>query len=163
MADRLADFYQEYGRQLTIWFEPGKYLVSEAGFLVTRVNVVKHTVANVFAGVDSGLNHLIRPMMYDAYHRILNLTNPDGSPRIYSVVGYICETDTFAQDRKLPEIRSGDLLAICNAGAYCMSMASNYNCRYRPAEVLLLDGAAHLIRQEEGLEQLLQNQIEIEL
>jgi len=123
--------------------------------------VVKQTVSTVFAGVDSGQNHLIRPMMYDAYHHITNVSNPTGVPRVYSVVGYICETDTFGYDRKLNEVREGDVLALHNAGAYGFMMTSNYNSRVRPAEVLVMDGKAHLIRKRETLDDLLANQVEV--
>ena len=154
-------FTKQYGRPLTLWFEPGKFIVSASGQLLARVNVVKENPNVTFVGIDTGLNHLIRPMMYDAYHTIENLSNPDGAPRTYTVVGYMCETDTFATDRILPEVRSGDVLAIKNAGAYGYSMASNYNGRPRPAEVLIHRGEAKLIRQRESLEDLLRNQVDI--
>jgi diaminopimelate decarboxylase len=125
--------------------------------------VVKQTAATVFAGVDSGQNHLIRPMFYDAYHGIINLSNPEGTPRIYTVVGYICETDTFAWDRKLNEIREGDLLAIKNAGAYGYTMSNNYNTRPRPAEVMVLNGQAHLIRKRETLDDMIRNMVDVEI
>lgn len=157
------DFCKSYGRDLEMWFEPGKFLVSEAGLLLVRTNVVKTTPATVFAGVDSGLNHLIRPMMYEAFHEIVNLSNSNGVQRVYNVVGYICETDTLGADRKLNEVREGDILAIKNAGAYGISMASNYNSRFRPAEVLILNGESKLIRQRETLEDLLKNQVEIDI
>ena len=157
------DFCSLYGRELEMWFEPGKFLVSEAGYFLAKTNVVKTTPATVFVGVDSGLNHLIRPMMYDAYHEIFNVSNPSGTTRVYTVVGYICETDTFGLDRKLSEVKEGDVLAFKNAGAYAFSMASNYNSRFRPAEVLIYNGKAHLIRQREDFEDLVRNQIEIEL
>lgn len=155
-------FYKEYGREVEIWFEPGKYLVSESGVLLVSTNVVKTTPASVFVGVDSGLNHLIRPMMYDAYHEITNISHPEGVERVYTVVGYICETDTFGSDRLLNEVREGDVLAIHNAGAYGFSMSSNYNSRPRPAEVLILDKTPHLVRRRETLEDILQSQIAIE-
>ena len=161
LSTRFLEFCADYGRELELWFEPGKFLVSEAGLFLVRVNVVKQTVSTVFAGVDSGLNHLIRPMLYDGYHQITNISNPEGVQRVYSVVGYICETDTFGYDRKLNEVREGDVLAIHNAGAYGFMMASNYNSRVRPAEVLLLDGEAHLIRKRETLEDLLNTQVEL--
>ena len=161
LSARFKDFCKSYGRDLTLMFEPGKFLVSEAGFFLTKVNVVKQTTSSVFAGVDSGLNHLIRPMFYDAYHHIVNLTNTDEKPRIYSVVGYICETDTFATNRVIPEIIEGDVLCFFNAGAYCFAMSSNYNSRFRPAEVLLSGGKAHLIRRRETMDDLLRNQIEV--
>ncbi|MDR3094219.1 MAG: diaminopimelate decarboxylase, partial [Bacteroidales bacterium] len=125
-------FCKEYGRELTLKFEPGKFLVSQAGYLAAKVNVVKHTTSTVFAGVNTGLNHLIRPMFYDSYHHIINVSKPDGTPRIYTVVGYICETDTFGWNRKIAEISEGDVLVFLNAGAYGMTMASNYNARPRP-------------------------------
>jgi len=161
LGDRFLEICKAYGRELELWFEPGKFLVSEAGFFLAKVNVVKQTVSTVFAGVDSGQNHLIRPMMYDAYHHITNVSNPTGVPRVYSVVGYICETDTFGYDRKLNEVREGDVLALHNAGAYGFMMTSNYNSRVRPAEVLVMDGKAHLIRKRETLDDLLANQVEV--
>ncbi len=163
IAQVFSAFCATYGRELELKFEPGKYLVSEAGLLLVRANVVKQTTSTVFVGVNSGQNHLIRPMFYQAYHRIQNLSNPEGATRLYSVVGYICETDTFAYDRKLNEVREGDLLAIFNAGAYGFAMANQYNSRLRPAEVLLLDGQAHLIRKREDLDDLLRNQLILSL
>jgi len=163
LGDAFRSFCLDFGRELEIWFEPGKYLVSESGVFLTRTNVIKTTPATVFAGVDSGLNHLIRPMMYDAYHEIVNISNPQGTKRIYTVVGYICETDTFGLDRKINEVREGDILAIKNAGAYAMSMASNYNSRLRPAEVLIHEGKPHLIRRRETMEDVLSTQLEIDL
>jgi diaminopimelate decarboxylase len=160
VVDKFKAFCKEYGRELELWCEPGKFLVSESGYLLMKVNVVKHTVSTVFAGVNSGLNHMIRPMMYDAWHRIENLSNPSGMPRIYSVVGNICETDTFGWDRKISEISEGDVLALMNGGAYGYSMSSNYNSRFRPAEVLLLNGKKHLIRKREDMEDLMRNQVE---
>ncbi|RYF75280.1 MAG: diaminopimelate decarboxylase [Cytophagaceae bacterium] len=143
------EFCRSYGRDLELWFEPGKYLVSESGHLLAQVNVVKQHPTRRFVQVDSGLNHLIRPMMYDAWHDIVNISNPDGDPTLYDVVGYICETDTFATDRMLPEVRTGDVISFENAGAYGFSMASTYNLRERPAEVLVYEGQAHLIRQRD--------------
>lgn len=155
-------FCKEYGRELELWFEPGKFLVSESGTLLVSVNVVKQTTSTVFVGVNSGQNHLIRPMFYNAYHQIDNLSNPRGHKRLYTVVGYICETDTFGYDRQLGEVREGDVLAIRNAGAYGFSMSNQYNARLRPAEVLIRDGKAHLIRRRETLEDLVRNEVMIE-
>jgi diaminopimelate decarboxylase len=152
-------FCSDYGKNLALIFEPGKFLVSEAGYFLAKVNVIKQTTSTVFAGVDTGLNHLIRPMFYDAYHHIINISNPKGKSRIYTVVGYICETDTFGWNRKINEITEGDILAFFNAGAYCYAMASNYNSRYRPAEVLIHEGKDHLIRKRETMDDLLRNQI----
>ena len=162
LSKRFIDFCKEYGRDLQLIFEPGKFLVSQAGHFVTQVNVVKQTTSTVFAQVDSGFNHLIRPMLYGSYHHIENLSNPKGKERFYSVVGYICETDTFGSNRKIAEITEGDLLVFRNCGAYCFSMASNYNSRYRPAEVLWHEDKAHLIRKRETFEDILHNQVEME-
>ena len=158
-----SSFCKDYGRKISVWFEPGKYLVSEAGLLLVRANVIKTTPATVFVGVNSGMNHLIRPMMYNAYHDIINISNPTGTTRIYSVVGYICETDTLGSDRKLNEVREGDILAVKNAGAYGYSMSSNYNSRLRPAEVMVINGEAKLIRKAETLEDLTRNMVEIDI
>ena len=163
LSQRFLEFCKLYGRDLTLAFEPGKFLVSEAGFFLVKVNVVKQTTSTVFAGIDSGFNHLIRPMFYGATHFIENISNPEGKKRFYSVVGYICETDTFASNRQIAEISEGDILCFRNAGAYCYTMASNYNSRPRPAEVLWIDGQAKLIRKAETLEDLLHNQVEIDL
>lgn len=161
LGARFDEFCGDYGRDLELMFEPGKFLVSEAGYFLVKTNVVKTTTASVFAGVDSGLNHLIRPMFYEAYHHITNLSNPGGKTRIYNVVGYICETDTFGINRQLTEVREGDILAMANAGAYSFMMASNYNSRFRPAEVMVVDGEAHLIRRRETMEDLLGTQVEL--
>lgn len=163
ITKRFNKFCKDYGKELELWFEPGKFLVSEAGYFLVKANVIKQTTSTVFVGVDSGQNHLIRPMFYDAYHHVTNVSNPKGTQRIYSVVGYICETDTFGWDRKLNEVREGDILAFHNAGAYCYTMSNNYNSRFRPAEVLILDGKAHLIRKREEMEDLVRNVVEIEI
>lgn len=159
LSKRFNAFCVEYGKELTLIFEPGKFLVSEAGFFLAKVNVVKQTTSTVFAGIDSGFNHLIRPMFYGSQHHIENISHPKGKERFYSVVGYICETDTFANNRRISEIKEGDILCFRNAGAYCFSMASNYNSRYKPAEVLWMKGEGHLIRAHETFEDLLKNQI----
>jgi diaminopimelate decarboxylase len=162
LTKRFNAFCSEYGRGLTLAFEPGKFLVSEAGFFLAKVNVVKQTTSTVFAGIDSGFNHLIRPMLYGSQHHIENISNPKGKDRFYSVVGYICETDTFASNRRIAEITEGDILCFRNAGAYCFSMSSNYNSRVRPAEVLWYEGKGHLIRQRETLEDIIRNQVVME-
>ncbi|MCH2023821.1 MAG: diaminopimelate decarboxylase [Saprospiraceae bacterium] len=163
MSERFNAFCEETGKDLTLAFEPGKFLVSEAGYFLARTNVIKQTTSAVFAGLDTGFNHMIRPMFYGAHHHIMNISNPLGKPKIYTVVGYICETDTFGWNRKINEIKEGDILCFKNAGAYCFSMASNYNSRYRPAEVLIHKGAAHLIRKRESFEDLLYNQTDPQL
>lgn len=151
------------GTDLELHFEPGKFLVSESGHLLVNVNVVKENPTRTFVQVDSGLNHLIRPMMYDAWHDIRNVSNPAGNPHPYTVVGYICETDTFATNRVLPDVRPGDVLSFENAGAYGYVMASNYNSRPRPAEVLVYEGRPYLIRERETFEDLLRGQADIEI
>jgi diaminopimelate decarboxylase len=159
LSERFRNFCTSYGRELELWFEPGKFLVSQSGVFLVTANVLKQTTSAMFVGVDSGLNHLIRPMFYNAYHTILNLSNPEGKQRIYTVVGNICETDTFASDRRLAEVREGDVLAFLNAGAYGFSMASNYNSRPRPAEVLVNGSEHKLIRRRETLEDILKTSI----
>ncbi len=159
VAEAFLKFEEETGKKLEVWFEPGKYLVSEAGYFIVKANVIKQTPATVFVGVNSGFNHLIRPMMYDAFHHIENISNPAGIPRIYTVVGNICETDTFAWDRTLNEVREGDLLVFYNAGAYGFEMASNFNSRLKPAEVMVKNNKAILIRRRDSMEDLLRNQI----
>ncbi len=161
LSERFNSFCESYGKELTLSFEPGKFLVSQAGAFIAKVNVVKQTTSTVFAGIDSGFNHLMRPMLYGAYHEIENLSNPEGKPRFYSVVGYICETDTFGSNRRIAEINEGDFLIFHNAGAYCFSMASNYNSRLRPAEVLWINGKAELIRARETFEDHIKGQIEV--
>jgi diaminopimelate decarboxylase len=163
LSKRFNTFCKAYGKDLTLAFEPGKFLVSEAGKFLVKVNVVKQTTSTVFAQVDSGFNHLIRPMLYGSQHEIENVSNPKGRERFYSVVGYICETDTFANNRRISEIREGDILSFSNAGAYCFTMSSNYNSRYRTAEVLWYKDKAHLIRKRETFDDIIRNQIAIAL
>ena len=162
LTERFNAFCKDFGKKITLMFEPGKFLVSKAGYFLAKVNVVKQTTSTVFAGIDSGFNHLIRPMMYDSYHHITNISNPNGRDRYYSVVGYICETDTFGSNRRISEISEGDILCFENAGAYCFSMASNYNSRYRPAEVMIYNNDDYLIRERETFEDLVKNQKIIE-
>ena len=159
LSSRFMDFCNDYGKKLHLYFEPGKFIISEAGFFLTRVNSIKQTTSTVFAQINSGFNHLLRPMFYGSYHEILNLSNPKGNERFYSVVGYICETDTFASNRKIPEIKENDILAFKNAGAYCYSMSNNYNSRYRPAEILWYNSKANLIRKQEDFNDLISNQV----
>lgn len=161
LKEALSVFKNETGKDLEVWFEPGKYLVSESGYFIAKVNVIKQTPATVFVGINTGFNHLIRPMFYDSYHQIINISNPKGTERIYTVVGNLCETDTFCWDRVLNEVREGDLVVFKNAGAYGFEMASSFNSRVRPAEVLFAKGKAHLIRKREDLDDLLRNQVEV--
>lgn len=161
VSEAFANHPNPGGKPLQVWFEPGKFMVSECGYFITQVNVIKETTAATFVSVDSGFNHLIRPMFYDAYHRIENISNPSGPVKTYSVVGNICETDTFAWHRDLNEVREGDYLVFYNAGAYGFEMSSNFNSRYKPVEVLVKNGEAHLIRKRDVFEDLLRNQVEI--
>lgn len=161
IAEAFKTFCKSYGRELELWFEPGKFIVSESGSLLVKANVIKQTTSTVFIGVNSGQNHLIRPMFYDAYHHIENISNSKANPRLYSVVGYICETDTLGYDRKIAEVREGDVLRIKNAGAYGFTMSNNYNARLRPCEVLYYKNKAHLIRKRETIEDLYRNEVEV--
>jgi len=161
VCDAFALFEKETKKRLQVWFEPGKYLVSQSGYFIVKANVIKQTPATVFVGVNSGFNHLIRPMFYEAYHHIENISNPGGPERIYTVVGNICETDTFAWDRKLNEVREGDYLVFYNAGAYGFEMSSNFNSRLKPAEVMVKDGKAFVIRERDVFEDLLRHQVEV--
>ena len=162
LTERFHRFCETYGSTLELAFEPGKFLVSQAGYFLVQVNAVKQTTSTVFAQVDSGFNHLIRPMLYGSHHEIKNISKPEGKERFYTVVGYICETDTFGSNRKIAEIAEGDILAFQNAGAYCFSMASNYNSRFRPAEILWYNDEAHVIRKIDTFEDLVSNQVLID-
>ena len=161
LAQKVKEAFDSHpvAKGLQIWFEPGKFLVSGAGYLLAEVNVMKETANTTFVGLNTGLNHLIRPMFYDAWHEIDNISNPAGTEKIYTVVGNICETDTFATDRPLNEVREGDVLAFRNAGAYGFEMSSNFNSRLKPAEVMVTDSQANLIRKRDVLDDLLRNQI----
>lgn len=159
LREALAANERETGRKLKLWFEPGKFLVSEAGYFISTVNVLKDTPSVTFVGLNTGLNHLIRPMFYDAWHTIVNISNPGGEMKRYTITGNICETDTFATNREVNEIREGDYLVFKNAGAYCFEMSSNYNSRYKPAEILVEDGKARPIRKADVFEDLLRNQL----
>jgi diaminopimelate decarboxylase len=159
VAEAFFAYKTQYGKTFKVWFEPGKFLVSQAGYFVTKVNVLKQSGDIRFAGINSGLNHLIRPMFYGSYHHIENISNPNGKMLAYNVVGNICETDTFADNRMIAEIKEGDYLVFYNAGAYGFEMASNYNSRFRPAEVLVKNGAAQLIRRRETIEDIINTQI----
>ena len=143
---------------LTLWFGLGDFLFQSAGYCVTKVNVLKEPSATTFARINSGFNHLIRPMFYNSFHRIENVSNENGIEKIYTVVGNICETDTFAWDRKINEIKEGDYLVFYNAGAYGFEMSSNFNSRLKPAEVLVKDGKAILIRKRDSFQDLLKSQ-----
>ncbi|MBC7260442.1 MAG: diaminopimelate decarboxylase, partial [Chloroflexi bacterium] len=148
-----ADFCRSYGKELTMVLEPGRYLVAEAGTLLATVTDVKRAPYRTFVGIDSGFNHLIRPAMYGAYHPIVNASRVRGEEEVVTVAGNLCESgDVFAKDRKLTVCEEGDVLAILNAGAYGFAMSSNYNARPRPAEILVGEGRARVIRERERIE-----------
>ena len=162
LSKRFNEFCEDYGKKLTLAFEPGKFLVSEAGNFICSVNSIKQTTSTVFAQVDTGFNHFVRPMMYGSDHHIENISNPNDNERFYSVVGYICETDTFATNKRISKIFEGNILSFKNAGAYCFSMSSNYNSRFKPSEILFHKNKAFEIRKRETVDDLLKNQIELE-
>jgi len=163
MSERFNRFCKEYGREISLHFEPGKFFVSEAGYFLVPINVVKESPTQVFLGVNSGQNHIIRPMFYEAYHRIENISNPVGDRVKYNVVGYICETDDLGKNRMITQAQVGDILAIYNAGAYCYSMSNNYNSRFRPAEVMVYNGQDYLVRERETMEDLMRTQTMVEV
>jgi diaminopimelate decarboxylase len=158
-----AEFSRKQGRKIEIWFEPGRYLVGNAGTLLAECTVIKKNEAVTFVGLNTGFNHLIRPMFYDAFHEIVNISNPNGPLREYTVVGNLCEIDNLGKNRLLNEVREKDLIAIKSAGAYGFSMASCYNSRPRPAEVLVVNGRARLIRKRETYTDMVRNMVEIDL
>ncbi|MBI2990471.1 MAG: diaminopimelate decarboxylase [Candidatus Magasanikbacteria bacterium] len=151
---RFKSFCALYGRDLTLRFEPGRYIVAQAGSLITRVNTIKQSISGkIIVGTDTGMNQLVRVAMYGSYHPIRNLSNALGMVHEYDITGNICEcADFFAKDREMPEIREGDLLSIDIAGAYGMSMASNYQFRGLPAEVLVDRDKVELIRRRQTFE-----------
>jgi diaminopimelate decarboxylase len=164
LTQEFKTFCTKYGKELELWFEPGKFLVSECGYLFAEANVVKENPTSTLIGLNTGLNHLIRPMMYDAYHEVINVSKPTHAKDTeYNVVGYICETDDFAKNRMMPSATQGDVFCFLNAGAYGFTMASNYNSRFKPAEVLIYKEKVHLVRARETMEDILKNQILVEL
>jgi diaminopimelate decarboxylase len=148
LGEIFSEFCAAYGRELLMFFEPGKYIVAESGSLLVRVTTLKDNRGRLIAGTDSGFPQLIRPMFYGAYHHIVNLSNRNAEPRAYDICGNICETgDNFATERPIAEIREGDILQIQNAGAYCYSMGGVYNLRPMPAELLWHNNQATLARR----------------
>jgi len=154
------DGLERYGLgEPALAMEPGRYLVADTTLLLTEVSTVKETPFHTFAGVDAGFNTLLRPAMYGSYHLIFNATNPDGDVEEYSVAGPVCESgDLLAREREIPEIRKEDVLAVREAGAYGFAMASRYNSRPLPAEVLI-DGEPRLMRERESLNDLFESQV----
>ena len=144
--------------------EPGRFIVGNAGVMVTRVQYIKETPSKNFAIVDAGMNDLIRPSLYGAYHEILPVKSSSYSCskeiRVFDVVGPICESGDFlGKDRKFISLREGDLLSVMGAGAYGFSMSSNYNSRPRPAEVMVEGSKTKLIRRRETYEDLIRTEI----
>ena len=147
----IEDFNRSYGKEVAVILEPGRYLVAESGTLLAKVTDVKKNSVRTFVSVDTGMNHLIRPALYNAYHEIVN-ANGNSKKSVVSITGNICESaDFFAKDRKLPQFKIGDVAAILDTGAYGYSMSSNYNSRPRPAEILVSGGKAKLIREREKI------------
>jgi len=140
-------------------FGSGFKVPYKEGDIETNIEEMGEKLSVRFNAFAKAYGKPLTPMLYGSQHEIHNISNPKGKERFYSVVGYICETDTFATNRRISEISEGDILAFENAGAYCFTMASNYNSRYRPAEVLWKDGQAHLIRKRETFEDLIANQV----
>ena len=161
VSKELKKFESEFNKKLKLIFEPGKFLVSDCGFFITKVNYIKSTKTKDFLQVDSGFNHLLRPTLYGSHHEIINLSNPAGKKKEYDVVGYICEKDTFAEKRKMSETSIGDLICFKNAGAYGFNMSSNYNSRLKPAEVCIYNNKILKIREAQSLKDLLIGQIDI--
>ena len=157
----LDKFTLETNKDIQIMLEPGKFLTSESGFFLTKVNNIKKSYNTKFVQVNSGFNHFIRPTLYNSYHEIIKLNKDNDEKETYNVVGYICEKDTFAQQRTINKLKVGDLICFKNAGAYCFSMSSNYNSRVKPAEACIINNKIKLIRKRETVENLLKNQINI--
>ena len=151
------------GFEVRLLLEPGRFLIAQAGALLAKVLYVKRNGSKTFVITDAGMNDLIRPALYQAYHEILPVVhNPLAKPDIVDVVGPVCETgDFFARDREMPEVKEGDLVAILDAGAYGMSLSSNYNSRPRSAEVLVEGKGARLIRRRETIRDLLLPEIRL--
>ena len=155
VATMFKDTNRDYGRELAFYFEPGRYIVCEGGYLLIQINTLKNNNGRLIAGSNGGFPQLIRPVLYDAYHHIVNVSNPQGQNKIYDVCGNICESgDRFATDRLIPEIREGDILAIQNAGAYCYAMGGVYNLRPMPTEILVLADQDKLVRPAQSAEDL---------
>jgi diaminopimelate decarboxylase len=158
----IVEWTEKYGREIMFKIEPGRYIAGECGVLLGTVHTIKNNYDLTFVGTDLGFNVLSRPMMYDSHHDIEVYKNgavAKSNKETVTVVGNICESgDIMAKDRELPQVDEGDLLGVMNAGAYGYSMASNYNNRLRPAEILIkADGSAVLIRRRDTLEDIMRN------
>ena len=158
LGDKFLKFNTKRKNKVRMHIEPGKFLVSECGYFLTKVNYVNNRTNKNFIHVNSGLNHFVRPMFYGSKHAIENISSNSEEIKNYSVVGYICETDTFSENVKLKKTQEGDILCFKNAGAYCFSMSSNYNSRFKPPEVLVSNNEIKLIRKRENFKDLIRNQ-----
>jgi|SRR6185369_4561919 len=153
ITKEVEKFVKGYGKFIEIKFEPGRFLVGEAGVFLGTVTDVKKTPYKTFVGIDAGMNQLIRPALYDSYHQIVNASNVVDDEEIVSVVGNICESaDFFARDRKLPKFVEGDIVAILGAGASGYAMSSLYNGRPQPAEILVEKNKSQLIREQRNFD-----------
>ena len=151
-------FCNTYGKELRLVFEPGKFLTAQAGVLLVEVNTIKQNREKTICGTDSGFPQLIRPMFYNAYHHIKNISNPEGPLKKYDICGNICETgDLFAKERRISEINEGDILSITDAGAYCYAMGGVYNLRPMPAEVIVEGDDFYLSRKRLTPEELIRS------
>ena len=158
IAGLFSRFCRTYGREMRLIFEPGKFLTAQAGTLLVEVNTIKQNRTRTICGTNSGFPQLIRPMFYGAYHHIENISNPGGSPQKYDICGNICETgDLFAKDRKVSDIREGDILAIQDAGAYCYAMGGVYNLRPMPAEIIIDGNDFYLSRKRQSPDELVRS------
>jgi diaminopimelate decarboxylase len=138
MSGTFSQFCKQYGRDLEMRLEPGRFVVAEAGALLAEVVDIKKTPQHTFVGINTGFNHLIRPAFYGSYQHIFNMSHPNAKQKAVTVVGYVCESsDVFAEKRKLPMPRLDDILLIADAGAYGFVMSSDYNLRPKPKEILL--------------------------
>ena len=156
-AEAILPLVRPMGRKLVL--EPGRFIVGNAGILVTRVTYVKHHGSKIFIIVDAGMNDLIRPALYSSYHSIRPVKANDSEEIVADIVGPICESaDCFAKDRAIPSVREGDLLAIFSAGAYGFVMSSNYNSRPRVAEVMVIDGKHFVVRERETYDDLIKGE-----
>jgi diaminopimelate decarboxylase len=159
-ATRVAEYAKAIrgalsGMGVRLLLEPGRFLIAQAGVLLTRVLYTKQNGTKRFVITDAGMNDLIRPALYGAHHEIVPVVRTGRAMEVADIVGPVCESgDFFARDREIEELRAGDLVALLDAGAYAMSLSSHYNTRVRPAEVLVEDGRARLVRRRETLEEL---------
>ena len=165
ISDKFSQFCKKYGKDIMLYLEPGRYIVCESGFLIAQVNNRQSTPAHTFIGIDTGFNHLIRPTMYGSYHPIINASNAEGKvgkKEKVVIAGNICESgDVFTRDengpvdRELPYCTVGDIIVITHAGAYGYVMASEYNSRPLPMEIMVSGGKSEVIRKKQSMDDVL--------